>query len=109
MIKKILTVTPRLGLHARPAGAFVREACRFKSEIMVSKDGTEVNGKSVMQLMLLAAEHGAKITLRINGADEKEALARIEQLLKAFERFPADEDAALRFFEQHSRLKADET
>ena len=107
MIKKTLTMTPRLGLHARPAGTFVREACRFKSEIMVSKDGAEVNGKSVMQLMLLAAEFGAKITLRITGPDEQEALAVIEQLFKAFEKFP-DEDDALRAFEQYLRTKVDE-
>ncbi|MFA6004429.1 MAG: HPr family phosphocarrier protein [Elusimicrobiota bacterium] len=80
MIKKVLTVTPKLGMHAKPAGMFVREAARFKSEIMISKDGSEVNGKSVMQLMLLAAEHGAKVTLRISGPDEKEALAAIEAL-----------------------------
>jgi len=80
VIKKVLKVTPRLGLHAKPAGMFVREAGRFKSEIMVSKDGAEVNGKSVMQLMLLAAEHGSRVTLRISGPDEMEALAAIEKL-----------------------------
>ena len=80
MIKKTLTMTPKLGLHAKPAGMFVREACRFKSEVFLSKDGTEVNGKSVMQLMLLAAEYGSRVTLRITGPDEAEALAAIEQL-----------------------------
>ena len=80
MIKKTLSMTPRLGLHAKPAGMFVREACRFKSEVMLSKDGTEVNGKSVMQLMLLAAECGARVTLRITGPDEGAALAALEQL-----------------------------
>jgi phosphocarrier protein len=80
MIKKTLTMTPKLGMHARPAGIFVREACRFKSEIMLCKDGNEVNGKSVMQLMLLAAEYGSKVTLRITGPDEGAALAALEQL-----------------------------
>lgn len=80
MIRKVLTVTPKLGLHAKPAGMFVREAGRFKSEIMVTKEGAEVNGKSVMQLMLLAAECGAKIILRITGPDEAEALAALENL-----------------------------
>jgi phosphocarrier protein len=80
MIKKTLAVTPKLGMHARPAGIFVREACRFKSEIFLSKDGTEVNGKSVMQLMLLAAEHGARIVLRVSGPDEAEAMAALEKL-----------------------------
>jgi phosphocarrier protein len=81
MIKKTLTMTPKLGLHAKPAGMFVREACRFQSEIMLCKDGAgEVNGKSVMQLMLLAAEYGSKVTLRITGPDEAQALAAIERL-----------------------------
>ena len=80
MIKKNLTMTPKLGLHAKPAGMFVREACRFKSEVMLCKDGAEVNGKSVMQLMLLAAEYGSKVTLRITGPDEAEALAALSQL-----------------------------
>ena len=80
MIKKTLTMTPKLGLHAKPAGMFVREAGRFKSEIMVVKDGTEVNGKSVMQLMLLAAEHGSQVTLRITGPDEAQALEALEKL-----------------------------
>ena len=82
MVKKTMTVTPKLGMHARPAGIFVREACRFKSEVFLSKDGTEVNGKSVMQLMLLAAEHGSKVVLRITGPDEKQALEAIENLFK---------------------------
>ena len=80
MIKKVLKVTPRLGLHARPAAKFVQEAARFKSEIMVIRDRTEVNGKSVMQLMLLAAEHGSQVTLRITGPDEAAAMAAFEQL-----------------------------
>jgi len=80
MIKKALTVTPKLGMHARPAGLFVREACRFRSEIFLSKDGNEVNGKSVMQLMLLAAEHGAKVVLRVSGPDEADAMAALEKL-----------------------------
>ncbi|MBI5241372.1 MAG: HPr family phosphocarrier protein [Elusimicrobia bacterium] len=80
MIKKTLTVTPKLGMHARPAGIFVREACRFKSEVFLSKDGTEVNGKSVMQLMLLAAEYGSKIVLRVSGPDEADAMSALEKL-----------------------------
>ncbi|OGS40123.1 MAG: phosphocarrier protein HPr [Elusimicrobia bacterium RIFOXYA2_FULL_69_6] len=80
MIKKALTITPKLGMHARPAGLFVREACRFRSEIFLSKDGNEVNGKSVMQLMLLAAEHGAKVVLRVSGPDEADAMAALEKL-----------------------------
>ena len=82
MIKKTLTMTPRLGLHAKPAGMFVREAARFRSEIMVVKDGVEVNGKSVMQLMLLAAEHDCEIILRVSGPDEKQVLEALEELFR---------------------------
>ncbi len=82
MITRSLKVTPKLGLHAKPAGMFVREAGRFKSEVFVLKDGTEVNGKSVMQLMLLAAEHGSLITLRISGPDEQAVWNALEELFK---------------------------
>ena len=82
VITKTLKVTPKLGLHAKPAGMFVREAGRFKSEVFVLKDGAEVNGKSVMQLMLLAAEHGSSITLRISGPEERSALSALEELFK---------------------------
>ena len=75
-------MTPKLGLHAKPAGMFVREAGRFKSEVFVLKDDTEVNGKSVMQLMLLAAEHGSLITLRISGPDEQAAWNALAELFK---------------------------
>lgn len=88
MIEKALTITPKLGLHARPAAMFVQAAGRFKSTIMVSKDGVEINGKSVMGLLLLAAEHGSKIILKAEGPDEKLA---IETLEKLFER-KFDED-----------------
>lgn len=79
-MEKILVVTPKLGLHARPAALFVQEAGRFRSTVMVSKDGVEINGKSVMGLMLLAAEHGSKITVKVDGPDEKLALDAIEKL-----------------------------
>lgn len=80
MMEKVLAVTPKLGLHARPAALFVQEAGRFKATVMVSKDGVEINGKSVMGLMLLAAEHGSKLTIKVNGPDEKPALEAIERL-----------------------------
>jgi phosphocarrier protein HPr len=88
MIEKEFTVTPRLGLHARPAALFVHEAGRFRSSVMVNKDGLEINGKSVMGLMLLAAECGSKLKIRAEGPDEKEA---VEALGKLFAR-KFDED-----------------
>jgi phosphocarrier protein len=83
LIEKIFVVKNRLGLHARPAAMFVQEAARYKSSIVVVKEGLEVNGKSVMGLMLLAAESGAKLTIKADGADE---LAAVEALGRIFER-----------------------
>ncbi|MBI5883995.1 MAG: HPr family phosphocarrier protein [Elusimicrobia bacterium] len=82
MVSKTIAVTTRLGLHARPAAAFVQEASRFKSKIVVSKGKTEVNGKSVMGIMLLAAEHGAKVTITATGPDEVEAIKALEGLFQ---------------------------
>jgi phosphocarrier protein len=82
--KKTLAITPKLGLHARPASLFVQTSARFQSDVKVSKvmDGEEVvvNGKSVMGLMMLAAAFGEKIQVSIDGPDEDEALAKIEAL-----------------------------
>lgn len=83
MIEKEFTIPNRLGLHARPAALFVHEANRHKSHVLVKKEGLEINGKSVMGLMLLAAEHGAKLTIRVEGPDEQ---AAIDGLGKLFER-----------------------
>lgn len=88
MIEKTLTVTNRLGLHARPAALFAQTAGRFQASVKVCKDDLEVNGKSVMGLMMLAAECGSKLRVVIEGSDEKLALSDIE---KVFER-KFDED-----------------
>ena len=81
MIEKELTIQNKLGLHARPAAMFVHEAARFRSTIMVNKEGLEINGKSVMGLMLLAAECGSRLLVKIDGPDEREAASALEQLL----------------------------
>jgi len=88
MMEREFVVTPRLGLHARPAALFVHEAAKFKSAILVNKEGLEINGKSVMGLMLLAAEFGSKLTVKADGPDEAQA---IEALGRLFER-KFDED-----------------
>ncbi len=62
------------GLHARPAAEFVKLAGTFKSEILVNKDGLEVNGKSIMGVMMLAAERGSNIQIRARGEDAEQAL-----------------------------------
>jgi phosphocarrier protein len=81
--EKTFQIKNRLGLHARPAAMFVQEAAKHKCTVQVVKDGLEVNGKSVMGLMLLAAESGSKLTVRADGPDEAKAL---EALGKLFDR-----------------------
>jgi phosphocarrier protein HPr len=76
-----LLIRNQLGLHARACALFVKTASRFKSEVMVSRDGLEVNGKSIMGVMMLAAEEGATILVKAMGADEGDALAAIQELV----------------------------
>jgi len=71
----------RLGLHARAAAQLVRLANGFASEIRIAKDGMEVNGKSIMGVLMLAAPKDTKILVRANGADAEEALAAIGALI----------------------------
>ena len=71
----------RLGLHARAAAKLVRLANGFASEVLVSKDGMEVNGKSIMGVLMLAAPKDAKILIRANGPDAEEAVAAIGELI----------------------------
>ena len=81
MIEEVLKITNRHGLHARPAAQFVKIAGKFASEIKVIKDGLEVNGKSIVGIMMLAAEPGSEIILHIRGEDEKEAFAALNELI----------------------------
>ena len=80
MIEKTLTIKNRLGLHARPAALFAQTASRFQAAIKVCKDDLEVNGKSVMGLMMLAAEQGSKLRIQLDGSDEAQAMVGIEDL-----------------------------
>lgn len=82
MAKKELTIINKLGIHARPAAQFVRLASKFDSDIMVEKDGEEVDGKSIMGLMMLAVGYGSTITVIATGSDEDEALAALEDLIQ---------------------------
>lgn len=82
MVKKELTIINKLGIHARPAAQFVRLASKYDSDIMVEKDGEEVDGKSIMGLMMLAVGYGSKIVVSATGPDENEALAAIEDLIE---------------------------
>jgi phosphocarrier protein HPr len=69
------------GLHARPAARIVRLANNFASDIELVKDGVGVNGKSIMGVMMLAAEHGSSITIRANGPDAEQAAAALAELV----------------------------
>ena len=80
MTKKEIKVVNTLGIHARPAGMIANTAGRFQSDIKMIKDGMEVNAKSIMGLMTLAAGRNTVITLSAAGPDEKEAVAALEDL-----------------------------
>src|SRR6184192_2743356 len=82
-IEKELTIVNRLGLHARPAAMFVRIASRHSAEIWVSKEGEEVNGKSIMGLMMLAAGQGSKLHIRCEALIPGKAMEELEALIKA--------------------------
>jgi phosphocarrier protein len=76
-----VTVANVYGLHARPAAEFVKLANQFESEILVSKDGMEVNGKSIMGVMMLAAEKGSAIEIKARGPDAEAAVKALVKLV----------------------------
>jgi phosphocarrier protein len=82
LTEKKIQVINRLGLHARPAALLVQKASRFQSEIRLVKDEYELNAKSIMSVMMLAAEMGSFITIKAWGEDEVQA---VEELAKLFE------------------------
>lgn len=76
-----LLIRNQLGLHARACALFVKTASKFRSEVMVARDDLQVNGKSIMGVMMLAAEEGSTIVVSADGPDEKEALVAIQELV----------------------------
>ena len=82
MISKKVTVKNESGLHARPASVLVKVASGFKSEFTIRMYGYNVNGKSILGVMTLAAECGAEMELTLDGPDEEEAMERIVQLFE---------------------------
>jgi phosphocarrier protein HPr len=76
-----VAIVNKYGLHARPAAEFVKLANRFAAEIWVSKDGVEVSGKSIMGVMMLAAECGSSILIRARGPDSATAVAALSSLV----------------------------
>ena len=81
-IEKEITIINRLGLHARPAAMFVRISSRYRSEVWVEKEGEQINGKSIMGLMMLAAGQGSKLTIRCEGPDADKAMEELEELIR---------------------------
>ena len=81
MTEAQLVIRNQLGLHARACALFVKTASRYKSHVLVSREDLEVNGKSIMGVMMLAAEEGAMIRVRAEGEDEQEALVALEELV----------------------------
>lgn len=77
------TIKNRLGLHARAAALLVKTANQFTSEIVIEKDGIEVNGKSIMGILMLAAAKGSKITLKAEGKDAAEAIQSLGKLIES--------------------------
>jgi len=76
------TIRNRLGLHARAAALLVKTANKFASELTIEKDGLEVNGKSIMGILMLAASKGTKITLKVEGRDSVQALQTLGRLIE---------------------------
>jgi len=81
MPERTVQIVNRNGLHARPAAEIVKLAAKFESEITVVKDDLDVNGKSIMGVMMLAAEHGSSITFRAEGPDADQALDALAALV----------------------------
>ena len=81
MIERELSIRNRLGLHARAAAKFVQTASRFRSVVKIRRDSEEVDGKSILGILLLAASQGTRITLAVSGDDEKDAFSAVEDLI----------------------------
>jgi phosphocarrier protein len=81
MCEKEVRIENRNGLHARPAAEIVKAASKFRAEVTIRRDDMEVNGKSIMGVMMLAAEYGTTLWLRANGEDAEQAVEAIATLV----------------------------
>ena len=77
----IFTIRNRLGLHARASALFVKKAAEFHANVWMEKDGMQVNGKSIMGLLMLACPLGSKVVLKAEGEDEKKAFHELGSLI----------------------------
>jgi phosphocarrier protein len=82
LTEKEITVINKLGLHARPAAQLVKTISKFRSEVTIKRDNLTVNAKSIMGVMMLAAELGAVLKFRIEGEDERQAMDAIEKVFQ---------------------------
>ena len=82
MVSKIFVIKNKFGLHARPSASFVQTASRFRSDVKVEKDGQVADGKSILDLMMLAAAQGNHITVKTQGEDAHEAMKAIGELIE---------------------------
>ncbi len=83
MAERSVKIVNKNGLHARPAAEIVKTASKFTSDIIIVRDELEVNGKSIMGVMMLAAECGSEVTLRATGPDESDAVEAIATLISS--------------------------
>ncbi len=81
MVERSVTIVNKLGIHARPAAEIVKTASRFGSNITIVRDDLEVNGKSIMGVMMLAAEQGSTIAIKAEGPDADAALDALESVI----------------------------
>ena len=82
MPEKQFLIVNKLGLHARASALFVKTASQFKSDVKVIREGVEVNGKSIMGIMMLAAAKGTTIVLHVSGSDEDDAFQVLGELIE---------------------------
>jgi phosphocarrier protein len=83
MIERNVTIANKNGLHARPAAEIVKTAAKFKSDITLVREDLEVNGKSIMGVMMLAAEYGSTLVLRADGPDAEDAVIALTKLIES--------------------------
>ncbi|MCB5265818.1 MAG: HPr family phosphocarrier protein [Candidatus Cloacimonetes bacterium] len=83
MIRKKVKIANKMGLHARPSALVVRAATKYRSEFHIEKDGTTINGKSIMGVMMLAAECGSTIELIADGVDEEYLIDEISGMISS--------------------------
>ena len=81
MAERVVQIVNRNGLHARPAAEIVKAASKFAADITITRDDMEVNGKSIMGVMMLAAEYGSTVMLRASGPDAEQAIDTLSKLI----------------------------